>query len=152
MKTTITIFPQKPAARKAGILPHHLWPKSVRQDVNAIRRRVKTLRRLFGMASRHPDELTSAAPAYDTLWEEVRTPVFLRTKLSPPPRDLSLLGILNMHDLFANEESNPAQFHTILKGMRRATRILMRHARNLRRMRYGKALLRMFIKKPSMAL
>ena len=31
------------------------------------------------------------------------------------------------------------------------TRILIRHARNPRRMRYGKALLRMFIKKPSVA-
>ena len=32
------------------------------------------------------------------------------------------------------------------------TRLLIRHARNLRRMRYGKALFRLFIKKPKVAL
>ena len=36
--------------------------------------------------------------------------------------------------------------------MKRVNRILIRHARNLRRMRYGKALLRQFINKPSVAL
>ena len=39
-----------------------------------------------------------------------------------------------------------------LKGLRKAARLLIRHARNLRRLKYGKALLRMFVKKPSVAL
>jgi len=36
--------------------------------------------------------------------------------------------------------------------MRGVTRIRIRHARNTRRMRYGKVLIRLFIKKPSVAL
>jgi len=42
--------------------------------------------------------------------------------------------------------------HDCFKGLRRATRILIRHARNLRRMKYGKTLLRIFAKKPRAAL
>jgi hypothetical protein len=42
--------------------------------------------------------------------------------------------------------------HDCFKGLRRATRLLIRHARNLRRLKYGKALLRLFVKKPSAAL
>jgi len=41
---------------------------------------------------------------------------------------------------------------TCFKVLWRVTGILIRHARNLRRVRYGKALLRLFIKKPSVAL
>ena len=46
MTTATTIFPQKPAAPKKGPLPQNLWLKLVRQDVDKIRQRVKTLRRL----------------------------------------------------------------------------------------------------------
>ncbi len=42
--------------------------------------------------------------------------------------------------------------HDCFKGLRRATRLLIRHERNLRRLKYGKALLRLFAKKPSAAL
>ena len=42
--------------------------------------------------------------------------------------------------------------HDCFKGLRKATRLLIRHARNLRRLKYGKALLRMFGKKPIAAL
>jgi hypothetical protein len=42
--------------------------------------------------------------------------------------------------------------HDCFKGLRKATRLLIRHARNLRRLKYGKALLRIFVKKPSAAL
>jgi len=42
--------------------------------------------------------------------------------------------------------------HDCFKGLRKATRLLIRHARNLRRLIYGKALIRMFVKKPSVAL
>ena len=38
------------------------------------------------------------------------------------------------------------------KGLRNAARLLIRDARNVRHLKYGKALLRMFVKKPSVAL
>jgi hypothetical protein len=38
------------------------------------------------------------------------------------------------------------------KGLRKAVRLLIRHARNVRRQKYGKALFRMFVKKPSVAI
>jgi hypothetical protein len=38
------------------------------------------------------------------------------------------------------------------RGLRKATRLLIRHARSLRRLKYGKALLRVFVKNPSFAL
>jgi hypothetical protein len=38
------------------------------------------------------------------------------------------------------------------RGLRKASRLLIRHARNLRRLKYGKELLRIFVKKPSVAL
>jgi hypothetical protein len=38
------------------------------------------------------------------------------------------------------------------KGLGKATHLLIRHARNFRRLKYGKALLRLFVKKPSVAL
>jgi hypothetical protein len=37
MPTATTFFTRKPAAPKKGTLPHHLWPKSARHDVNKIR-------------------------------------------------------------------------------------------------------------------
>jgi len=38
------------------------------------------------------------------------------------------------------------------KDLRKATRLLIRHARNFRHLKYGKAILRMFVKKPSVSL
>ena len=38
------------------------------------------------------------------------------------------------------------------KGLKKASHLLIRHARNFRHLKYGKALLRMFVKKPSVAL
>jgi len=86
------------------------------------------------------------------MWSEVNTPVSIRTDHSPPPRDLASLGILHMNDLVAVDDTTPSQLKTCFKGMRRVTRILIRHARNLRRMRYGKALLHLSIKKPNVVL
>jgi len=97
MPTSTTIFPQKPTARNTGILPHHLLPKSVRRDFD-------TLQRLAGISSRHPGEVKFATSTHDTLWREVRAPISLRTEISPPPRDLSSLGILNKHDLLEEKE------------------------------------------------
>jgi hypothetical protein len=145
MATTTTIFSQKPVARKTSALPHHLWPKSVRHDVDTIRQRVKTLRRLVSIVSRHPDKLTSTTPTHAAIWAVVCTPVSLRTVLSSSPRNLPSLGLLKRHELYAKEETTQSQFQTVFKGLRNVTRLLMRHAHNQRRARYGKALLRMFI-------
>ena len=37
------------------------------------------------------------------------------------------------------------------KGLKKATRLLIHHARNFRQLKYGKVLRRMFVKKPSIA-
>ena len=42
--------------------------------------------------------------------------------------------------------------HDCFSGPRKATRLLIRHARNLRRLKHGKVLLRMLVKQPSVAL
>jgi hypothetical protein len=41
---------------------------------------------------------------------------------------------------------------TCFKGLQKATHHLIRHARNLRRLKYGKSLICMLVKKPSVAL
>ena len=76
----------------------------------------------------------------------------LRTDLSPPPKVLASSGLLHPEDLVEVDSTTPSKIHTCFKGLRKVTRLLIRHARNLRRMRYGKALLRIFLKKPSVAL
>ena len=50
------------------------------------------------------------------------------------------------------DDTSPSKLQACFKGIRRATRLLIRHARNLRRLRYGKTLLRLFVKNPSAAL
>ena len=152
MTTTTTIFPQKPADPKKGILPQHLCPKSVRQDVEKIRRRVKTLRRLASIAARHPEDITSDTSPNGALWSDFNTLVPIRTDLSPPPKDFASLGIIHREDLVAGDDAPPSQLQTTFKGLRRVIRILIRHACKLRRVRYGKAMLRMFVKKPSVTL
>jgi hypothetical protein len=76
----------------------------------------------------------------------------LRTELSPPPRDLESLGILNREDLESDHDFTPTKIHTCFTGLKSVTRLLIRHARNFCRLRYGKALLHMFVKKPRVAL
>jgi len=51
------------------------------------------------------------------------------------------------------DDTSSSKLRSCFKGLRRATRLLIRHVRNLRRLRYGKALLRLLVKKtPSAAL
>ncbi len=59
---------------------------------------------------------------------------------------------MHMKDLGTDDDTTPSQFFTCFRGLRKGPRILIRHSRKLRRMRYGKALLRLFIKKPSASL
>ena len=108
MTTATTKFPQKPVAPKKGTLPQHLWPKSVRRDVDKIRRWVKTHRRLASIAAHHLEDIISDISLHDALWSEVITPVLLRTDLSPPPRDLASLGILHKEDLVAGDDAPPS--------------------------------------------
>ncbi len=42
--------------------------------------------------------------------------------------------------------------HAYFRGLRKATRLRIRHARNIRRLKYDTALLRIIVKKPSAAL
>ena len=58
---------------------------------------------------------------------------------------------MHREDLSLIDDTSPSQFKTNFKGLRKVTRILTPHARNLRRVRYGKALLRLLIKKTSVA-
>ena len=152
MTTAKTIFPQNPVAPKKGTLPLHLWPQSVRQDVDRIRRWVKTLQRIASIAAHHPEDSCLIPPPHDALWSEVNTLVPLRTDLSSPPMDLTSLTILHKEDLKAGYDAPPSQLQTTFKGLRRVTRILILQACKLRRARYGKTLLRLRIKKSSVAL
>ena len=110
MTTAKAIFPHKPAAPKKGTLPKHLWPKSVRHDVDKIRRRVKTLRRLASLAARNPEDITSDTSPHNAMGSAVNTLVPLRTDFSPSPRDPASLGILHMKDLVTVDDTTPSQF------------------------------------------
>ncbi len=80
-------------------------------------------------------------------------PLSLRTALSPPPRHIGTLGVLVQPDsLLAGITTLQQAAKDGFKGLKKATRLLIRHARNFRRFKYGKVLLRMFVKKPNVAL
>ena len=79
-------------------------------------------------------------------------PLSLRSIHSPPPKDLESLGVLLHPDPIPKGTTTLQAAHYCSKGLRKVTRLLIRHARNLRRLKYGKALIRMFVKKPSVAL
>ena len=152
MGTATFILPKKPTAQKRGTIPQHLWPKFVRHDNDKIRRRVKTLRRLSSIASRDPGDIMSDTSPHIFLWKEVNTPVLIHTDLSLPPRDIASLGKMHREDMVTNGDTTPSKFQSCFKYLRRVTRIRIQDARNLRRTRYGKALLRLFVNKPSVAL
>ena len=112
MTTAKAIFLQKSATPKKGTPPLHLWPKSVQQDVDKIRRRVKTLRRLAILVAHHPEDITYDTFLYDAMWSEVITPFPIRSELSPPPIDLASLGILQRKDFMAVGDIAPSHIHT----------------------------------------
>ena len=72
--------------------------------------------------------------------------------LSPPPKNMDALRVLVRLDHPLMGTTTLATVQYCYKGLGKTTRILLRHARNFRRLKYGKALLRMFVKKPSVAL
>jgi len=156
LTTATTMFPHKlPAKPGKGTLPQHLWPKSARHDVSNIRHRAKAIRRLINHETKArrctPPEELSRDPSLP-LSSSVNKPLSLRTVLSPPPKNVDSLGVLLRTDTSPTDQTTLQATHSFFKGMRRTTRLLIRHARNLRRLKYGKRLLRIFVKKPSAAL
>ena len=61
-------------------------------------------------------------------------------------------GVLLRTDTTSMDPTTLHTAHDCFRGLRKATRLLTRHAHNLRRLKYGKALLRMFVKNQSVAL
>jgi hypothetical protein len=152
MEMATAILAPKPAAPIRGTLPQHLWTRLVRHDVDKTHRRVKTLRRMASLPARNPEGAIPDTSPHIALWQELYTPVPLRTDLSPPSRDLASLGLLHPDNLVTIEDTTPSKIKACFKGPRRVTRLLIRHVRNLRRVRYGKALLNLFVKKSSVTL
>ncbi len=77
----------------------------------------------------------------------------LRTKLLALPRGHDTSGLLTREDLHLNGDTPPLEaLQSCFKGLRKTIKILLKHARNVRRISYGKTLLRMFAKKPNTAL
>jgi hypothetical protein len=157
MDTASAMFPHKKSPSPTrGTLPRHLWPNSVRHDVTEIRRRAKAIRRLLRLEATPARNIPTDPPhidAYTALWNCVHKPILLRTTLSPPPRSLNTLGILTKEDLDPTEGNNSAlAVQTCFKGLRQTIRALIKHARNVRRAKYGKHLLKLFVKKPNKAL
>jgi len=91
-------------------------------------------------------------PLYHSTWSSVNTPLSMRTVLSPPPRDLDSMRVLLHLDPIPKGTTTLQAAHECFKGLRKPARLLIRHTRNLCRLKYGKALIRMFVKNPSVAL
>ena len=128
----------------------------MRHDVSEIRRRAKAVRHLVRIEANSP-EVTSDEPSlldtHPVLWSIVSTPVQIRTILSPLQRGIDTLGLLTRHDLLHNGDTPPSQaIHACFKSLRKAIKLLLKHAQDVRRIKYGKNLLRLFAKKPNMAL
>jgi hypothetical protein len=157
MATATTMFPHKvtpPPTR--GTLPRHLWPNSVRHDVSEIRSQAKAVRRLVRIEANPPATTPDKPSLLDThpaLWSNGITPIQLRTSLSFLPRGLDTLSLLAREKLHPNGENLPSQaIQAYFTGFRKESRLLLKHARSVRRLKYGKFLLRLFAKKPNMAL
>jgi hypothetical protein len=82
----------------------------------------------------------------------VNKPLSLRTVLNPPPKEQDSLGVLLRADTTFMDPTTLQAAYDCFRGLRKATRLLIRHARNLRRLKYEKALLRIFVKKLSVTL
>ncbi len=88
-------------------------------------------------------------------WLRVNTPLILRTKASPPIRNLETLILTDVPE--EDDDTPPStdlitRINACFKARRRTTCLLLKHARNQRRLKYGKALLRMFLNKTRVAL
>jgi hypothetical protein len=113
---------------------------------------VKNLRRQASLAARDPEDIIFDNSPHIARWTELNTPVPIRMDLTPPPKGLASRGLLHREELVIFDDITLSKFQPCFQDLRRVTRILIRHARNLRRIRYGKTLIRLFIKKSSVAL
>ncbi len=66
--------------------------------------------------------------------------------------NLDTLGLLSREDLDLRDNLLRQALQVCFKGLRKATRLFIRHARNLCRLKYGKMLLYLFVKMPSVVL
>jgi hypothetical protein len=118
----------------------------VRHDVAEIRRRVKAVRRFVRINAKTPKTTSDEPSLMDNrpaLWSCVTTPLQLRTILLLIPRGLDTLGLLTREDLQPNGEIPPSQaVQSCFRGLRKTIRLLLKHARNVRRAKYGTNLLK----------
>jgi len=163
MHMSTTMFPLKAATPGKGqMIPHHLWPRSALHDVHTFRKRTKALRRLAALVAAAPlhtlETLSDTESPRHKLWLRVTTSRTLRTVASLPIRSLEALTITDPQDDDDDSTSPPdinvddtipatdlnSRLNICFKVHRRTTRLLIKHACNRRRLKYGKALLRMF--------
>ena len=151
MDTATTMFPQKPiSAPSRGTLPHNL--------LRDLARRAKAIRWLVRLEASPLDDITLEDPPHLhtaplSLWSSVNTPLALRTVPSPPPKKIETLGLLTREDLDTQREippNRPSKY--VFEGLVKATRLLIRHARNIHLLKYGKTRFRMLAKNPCVAL
>jgi hypothetical protein len=159
MDLATKMFPLKAGTpAKAHTLPHHLWPKSVMHDVYAIRTRTKALRRLAALNATMPhltmQDISDENSPHHSLWHRVTIPLTLRTATSPPIRNLEALSLadpLDSEEALADDTPSsdlPSRLAACFKAHRRTTRLLLKHVRTQRKLKYGQTLLRMFVKNP----
>jgi hypothetical protein len=144
---------------KRQTLLHHLWPKAVLHSVHTIRKRTKALRRLASLAAATPlltlESISNTESPHRRLWLKVTTPVTLQTVASPPIRKLEELILKDVPDDDNDTTPSPDLNNCVnacFKAHKQTTRLLLKYARNQRRLKYGKVLLRVFLKKPKVAL
>ncbi len=144
MEVVTAMFPHKQQRSPTRApLPRHIWHKAVRHDISNIRRRAKARRRLIRHETR-PLECTQREPSQrqpsPPLMSGVNTTLSPRV-IIPPQKDLDTLGLLTFEVTIPQGTSLQQTEIACFKGLRKATRLLIRHARNLRRQKYGKDLI-----------
>jgi len=98
---------------------------------------------------------SEAESPYHHYLTRVNNPFTLRTSVSPPIRNLESLR-LTLSPMECDDTTSVVHLQSCLracfKAHIRTIRFLLKHVRNQRRVKYGKALLRVFITKPKVAL
>ena len=99
MDMATSMFPYIPPDPMSKQTPsHYPWPKLVKHDVIAIRRRTDALQRLTCLTSQNPrptlaKNLFRSRTLQMSLWFKVAAPLELRTKLSPSLREPEALHL-----------------------------------------------------------
>jgi hypothetical protein len=153
MYMATNMFPLKAGTPYKGqTLLHHLWPKLILHDVYVIHNRTKAIRRLTALAAATPnlmlETMSDTTSPHHKLWLRVTNPLTLRIVAFPPIRNLEALSLTDPPDNDIDATPSPDlnnRLSACFKAHRRATCLLLKHARNQRRLTYGKGLLRMLI-------